>query len=464
MGITYEDAVKAKKEIRSKLLADPNVVSIGVVAEKNELGESTGNFAIQVGVISIEAYVRAQRQGQSSIPSELLLSSNDSRGTEKHVHFYVVREGKIEALAQIPDNDTDDVASATDELPITTQSMAGYTIKRRPSPCGQSIGHPDTTAGTQGLLLEYTEGPNAGKAYILSNNHVIAANNLASVGDAITQPGNYDSGIVGRDTIAFLSRWVPLLADGLNYVDCAVAEAKGGRNWARYVSPHITHIGTPTKIIDPSFGMFVEKVGRTTGHTQGEITSSNTDINIDYPMGRLMFADQIRTTNMSKGGDSGSCLIKKGTRQPVGLLFAGSDTASYHNPIRTVISSLSMSYTCSYPSGKTHHFKNDYPFRIIQRRPYTSMSAYHVQHKFLLNSRILFSRQRSKAAPSIAAICTASFTIASSLRENNLCGFLSTHHSVVLPKKHSFWRTPITKHKSDEDIKTRRFDRLSGRK
>ena len=32
MGISYEDAVKAQRAIEEKLIEDPNVVSIGVVA------------------------------------------------------------------------------------------------------------------------------------------------------------------------------------------------------------------------------------------------------------------------------------------------------------------------------------------------------------------------------------------------------------------------------------------------
>jgi hypothetical protein len=165
----------------------------------------------------------------------------------------------------------------------------------------------------------------------LSNNHVIAANNSAAVGDEIIQPGKHDSGVVGKDTIALLHRWVPLLISDFNYVDGAIAEVKGGINWSSYVALYISHIGIPGPVIEPRIGMRVEKTGRATGYTEGKITSARFSTKIKYPMGTLNFKNQIRTTSMSKGGDSGSCLIEQGTNKTVGLLFAGSDAASYCN-------------------------------------------------------------------------------------------------------------------------------------
>lgn len=405
MGITYEDAVKAQTQIEDKILADPNVVSVGIIAETDEFGKSTGNYAVQVGVISIDSYLRAKKQGQSAIPTEFLLPSKDEAGQEKHIHIHVVREGKIEALTNFPKNSANDIPSAIDDdLPESAKSTVSYTLKRRPSPCGHSIGHPDVTAGTLGLLLEYTEGPNVGKAYILSNNHVIAANNLASVGDNIIQPAKHDSGRVDRDTIAFLHRWVPLINQDFNFVDAAIAEVKGGTEWSSYVSPYITHIGIPEKLADPSIGMNVEKVGRTTGYTRGEIISARFSTKINYPMGMLTFRHQIRTTSMSKPGDSGSCLIEQGTKKPVGLLFAGSDTASYCNPMSKVLSALSTSYINKYPSGRTHTFSPDYPLRILQKRTYLTYAA----PSFSRNSIVLTKGLKVPLTKYGAAIAIAS--------------------------------------------------------
>ena len=54
------------------------------------------------------------------------------------------------------------------------------------------------------------------------------------------------------------------------------------------------------------------------------------------------FEEQIITTPMSNGGDSGSLLVAKDTSQAVGLLFAGSSQTTVHNPIKTVLSSLNV--------------------------------------------------------------------------------------------------------------------------
>jgi len=64
------------------------------------------------------------------------------------------------------------------------------TDKHRPAPLGVSIGHPDITAGTLGFKVR----DGSGNPYILSNNHVMANINQASIGDHILQPGAYDGG------------------------------------------------------------------------------------------------------------------------------------------------------------------------------------------------------------------------------------------------------------------------------
>lgn len=379
MGITYKDAVRAQEEIEDTILADPNVVSVGVVAETDEYGKATGDYAVQVGVLSIDAYLRAEKQGHTGIPSEYLLQAENEFPKEKHVHVNVVKEGKIEALSPYSEPGSIDPPTAIDDdLPASAKATVNYTLRRRPSPGGQSVGHPDVSAGTLGLLLEYTDGPNQGKAYLLSNNHVIADNNRASVGDPILQPGAHDSGNVEKDTIAYLHRWVPLLTSGFNYVDAAIAEIRGNLKWSHYVDPYISHIGTPEDVLDPTIGMHVEKVGRTTGHTQGQILSAKFSTKITYPMGILTFKNQIRTTSMSKPGDSGSALISLGERKPVGLLFAGSDTASYCNPMSVVLSTLSMPHSYQYPSGTTCRFKADNSLRILQKRTYTTHAISHL--------------------------------------------------------------------------------------
>ena len=174
-------------------MLDPNVVSIGVVEETSNLGKKTGNYIIQVGVTSTEVYISNLQHDQSIIPKEYIIHPDDNSSIEQHVRIHVVKEGKIEALVKSNfDTKKNDLPSAIDDLSGSFQQLHDYTSRTRPSPGGFSIGHYRVTAGTIGLLLEYCEGLNKGKAYILSNNHVLADNNLGHIGDHITQPGNAD--------------------------------------------------------------------------------------------------------------------------------------------------------------------------------------------------------------------------------------------------------------------------------
>ena len=72
--------------------------------------------------------------------------------------------------------------------------------RQRPVPNGFSVGHPDITAGTIGARVKGGDG----SIYILSNNHVLANINNASIGDAALQPGPYDGG-TAADRIATLA-------------------------------------------------------------------------------------------------------------------------------------------------------------------------------------------------------------------------------------------------------------------
>jgi hypothetical protein len=98
-----------------------------------------------------------------------------------------------------------------------------------PVPIGVSIGHPAITAGTIGARV--TDGVNV---LALSNNHVLANSNLASIGDAALQPGTFDGGSVAAgDAIGTLYDFEPihfceivlifLVCDQTNLFDAAVA-------------------------------------------------------------------------------------------------------------------------------------------------------------------------------------------------------------------------------------------------
>ena len=222
------------------------------------------------------------------------------------------------------------------------QAVDAQTLARRIRPVrpGYSVGHPKVTAGTIGAGC-YDLRPLPGKPpkyYILSNNHVLANSNDASLGDPIYQPGTFDGG-GPADAIGRLARYVPIKFDGTdNHVDAAIAEVPFDT-----IDRDIYWNGYPTTAAAAaSVGMLVKKTGRTTHFTTGRVTALNATVNVGYGGGKVAkFVNQIITTDMSAGGDSGS-IVLDWTNRPIGLLFAGSSVATILNPIATVQLSLGV--------------------------------------------------------------------------------------------------------------------------
>jgi hypothetical protein len=234
-----------------------------------------------------------------------------------------------------------------------TQTLAS---RLRPAEGGYSVGHHAITAGTIGTCV-YDILPGGGvnppthgvgmppSYYILSNNHVLANSNAALVGDPVLQPGPFDGGTDPADRIARLSRFVPITFDPptprashTNRVDAAVAQAEFHDidreiYWAGYVRGW-------RRRADVTVGTIVQKTGRTTNYTVGRITGVNATVDVNYGGGRVArFLDQILTTPMSAGGDSGS-LVTTTDEVAVGLLFAGSTQVTIINQIERVRSLL----------------------------------------------------------------------------------------------------------------------------
>jgi len=228
---------------------------------------------------------------------------------------------------------------------IIESSALTLTKQVRPVKGGFSVGHRNVTAGTiatsvYDILPENGPGIPA-KYYILSNNHVLANSNLAAPGDPVLQPGPADGGMYPQDRIATLSRFVPITFEPPvprekhnNLVDAAIAQGEF-HNLDRDIY-WIGHLRgwKPKKEIN--VGLYVQKTGRTTSYSVGRITAINATVDISYDAGRTArFKDQIITTNISAGGDSGS-LVTTLDNVAIGLLFAGSSIATIVNQIENV--------------------------------------------------------------------------------------------------------------------------------
>ncbi len=286
---------QALRQHEKSLFEKSHVVGIGV-GEKIQGGVPRGFLSLKVYVE--KKIIRSQLAKEDCIPQKL-------SGVETDVE----EVGKIVA-----------------------QSNTG---RYRPTLGGVSIGHYKITAGTFGCLVKDKKNQ---AVFILSNNHVLANSNHAQKKDPILQPGNYDGGKEPEDIIAYLERWIEIQfgVEG-NLVDAALAKPQSKSQ----VKPEILQIGIPSGVGKAELGMFVQKSGRTTGYTTGKIKDVSATVKVNYDDQLALFRNQILTTAMSQGGDSGSLVLDE-KKRAVGLLFAGSDVVTICNPISEVLKLLEV--------------------------------------------------------------------------------------------------------------------------
>lgn len=299
---------EAKASVEEELLDKQNVVGVAA-GYKISAGEQTTTPSVMVLVTS-------------KLPPDLLGDADAIPRTVDGTPTDVLEVGHLfaggDALRQTQD---------VDALTLATRV--------RPARPGYSVGHFKITAGTIGAgVYDMRAFPGVPpRYYILSNNHVLANSNNANIGDPVLQPGPYDGGTAPQDVIGRLARFVPIKFDGTcNYVDAAVAEVA-----FHEIDRDSYWNGVPASAgVAATVGMLVRKTGRTTNFTTGTVTAIGATVNVNFGGGNVArFCDQIVTTNMSAGGDSGSVVFDL-QNNPVGLLFAGSSTATILNPIARV--------------------------------------------------------------------------------------------------------------------------------
>jgi hypothetical protein len=260
------------------------------------------------------------------------------------------------------------------EIGVVKANEIDPTKKFRPAPPGVSIGHKDITAGTFGCVVYRND-----TKLILSNNHVLANSNDAQFGDSIYQPGPIDGG-TSFDKIGTLFDFVPIQFQGdgggteptcpvakgtagtanlfatvlrrkhrlvafnteplavTNKVDCALALPDNPED----ITDEITEIGKPTNVADAPLGTPVQKYGRTTQYTTGNIIQTNVTVQVSYGPGKIAtFTEQLMAGAMSAGGDSGSATLNM-NNELIGLLYAGSDATTIFNPINEVFAALNV--------------------------------------------------------------------------------------------------------------------------
>ena len=305
-------------------------------------------------------------------------------GKEKAIVVLVQNKVPLTALAvediipaQIRDVQTDVIEVG--EIRVLPPQQVDPKGRFRPAPGGVSIGHKDITAGTLGAIVrrKSQSGAISEEKYILSNNHVLAQSNLAEIGDPILQPGPYDGGDLEYDQIGVLHSFVPIdftegaaecpvamwIAWGLN----ALARLFGAAHRMKpirtqqepnimdaalarpipeaFVVEEILNIGVVEGITESTLGMRVRKQGRTTDYTEGNVVVTGATINVNYgEQGTAQFQDQVVTTPMSAGGDSGSLVLAADSLLAVGLLFAGSPQTMIYSPIAPILERLKVHF------------------------------------------------------------------------------------------------------------------------
>lgn len=256
---------------------------------------------------------------------------------------------------KLPESESDIIIpQSIDSIPIDVIEVGQivkqeYNTRIRPIRPGFSCSHKQVSAGTIGGFFIDADG----ERVVLSNNHVLANENEASIGDIIYQPGIYDQ----KDANLSFNGWSPPAEKAY------FAKLKKFNRLNKDNNEHDSAIATiPTEVcadgmIDLNYpfldrevvgtaaaqiNMSVQKCGRTTGYTTGRIIGINGKFTVGYDFGPATFNDCIVMTNMSSGGDSGS-LIMNLDMQAVGLLFAGSGKVTLANPIHKVMDAYGLS-------------------------------------------------------------------------------------------------------------------------
>lgn len=366
-------AIAVHRELEQEVMAPQtmrqNLVGFGV-GEKVSGGRPTGEPALMALVThKVDADLLAdadrvpERFGdmqtdvlEVGFPVALAAPPRGGRAAEPYTPYSQYRQLSDYQPALVPMPPADPRDSGYVRVPVTDLEpmMASPQLlarRVRPAEGGYSVGHFGITAGTIATCV-YDILPGGGtnppthgigvppRFYILSNNHVLANSNAAAPGDPILQPGPIDGGTFPLDRIAALSRFIPITFEPpvpralhRNLVDAAVAEvafhdADRELHW-------IGNVRGWRRRANVTVGTLVKKVGRTTNLTLGRITAVNVTIDVGFGVGVARFQDQIVTTNISAGGDSGSLVVTH-DNVALGLLFAGSPVATILNQIEHV--------------------------------------------------------------------------------------------------------------------------------
>lgn len=268
-----------------------------IMKKKNVLGyDAETKKKVKDGKVtnidSIVIYVRKKVPIDQVAPQDLVDAEIEGMKTD------VIEVGAIVAQFTIP----------TPQQLLLVSRMTRY----RPVPMGVSLGATSVTAGSAGVLVKHKTD---GRVGIRTNYHV------SKNDENVVQPGPIDGGgdldKVGRS----IGISIPVSGGKVDIGVVVLDDIKLART-------EILDLGIPKGVnTNPTVGMKLKKSGRTSGLTEGTITSISAVLSIQYNDGIKTLEALILTSKMSDGGDSGSALLDE-ANNVVGHIFAGSDTYS----------------------------------------------------------------------------------------------------------------------------------------
>lgn len=225
----------------------------------------------------------------------------------------------------------------------------------RPVPIGVSTGNEgQCSAGTIGARVK-----GGVDVYALSNNHVYALENTAPIGSRVLQPGLFDTGCTfdPNNVIGALAVFKAINFNCTCFIFCSCHPSGDNTIDAAIALSSTANLGNATPAngygtpqsapVSAFVGQSVQKYGRTTSLTKGQVTGINATVLVGYSSGVARFVNQIIVGSRKafiKRGDSGSLLVTDPSANPVGLLFAGNSngTTAIANRIDSVLTELSI--------------------------------------------------------------------------------------------------------------------------
>jgi FG-GAP-like repeat len=301
-----------QEEVTPSLIAQPEI--LGTAVGLDDSGNPTLTVYVDQGAANVGEVMR-------SLPREI-------RGTRVQVELM----DEIRAMGY----------TARQTPPIRLGTSGGWAYDFANGYC---------CGGTLGALVRIGT-----TQYILSACHVLEGdivaggnNRIAQTGDSIIQPG-----LIDENCNRYLAQTVGTLVKrrslSTSNVDCAIARVVAGMV---RTDGAILGIGTISHYISAaSLHQQVKKSGGTSGTTHSRVSGLNASVRVTFTRechGRTYqktFYGQIVIANSGSNfldhGDSGSLMVEDVATNPraVGLLFAGSSTSAFANPINEVLTFL----------------------------------------------------------------------------------------------------------------------------